>query len=73
MDQEAKLDPGDDTNLRRVADPTLREIYKWRFAQGVPDQVSRRAHWLAHTLLAAVTAGDVDLLGGMVSWPGVAQ
>jgi hypothetical protein len=63
------VNQGADSNLQRIADSKLQEIYTWRFVQGIPDQVATRAHWLTRTLLAAIATRDVNLLGGMLEWP----
>ncbi|GLS34889.1 hypothetical protein GCM10010869_04770 [Mesorhizobium tianshanense] len=55
--------------MERFADDIIEEIYWTRFAAGVEQHLSVKAHKIAHPLLAARSLQDVDVYGPIFRWP----
>ena len=55
--------------MERFADEIIKEIYRSRFAPGIEQHVSVKAHKIAHPLAAARSLQDVDVYGPIFRWP----
>jgi hypothetical protein len=54
--------------MKRFKCRKAREAYETRFARGVPNHVSIRAHVIIGALLAAHSLQDVGVVGRIVRW-----
>lgn len=54
--------------MQRFADDVTEEIYWTRFAPGIEEHITVRAHKILRPLVAARTLQDVGVLGPVLRW-----